>query len=296
MLLTDIQRFSTRDGPGVRTTVFFKGCPLRCAWCHNPETQTSRPQLLYAASQCIGCGACVQRCPFGAHRFVQGTHDFAADHCRGCFSCVEVCPAGACTACGREYTEDEVLGILLRDLPFYGNEGGVTVSGGEPLLHSSVIGLLASCKSAGIGTAVESSGYVDGDILLRTAAYTDLFLYDCKDTDVSRHKAYTGVDPTLIFENLRALDALGTSRIRLRCILVSGVNTEETHYAAIVALYRSLHHCEGVEFLPYHPYGSSKSVQLGGTDTAHRAWIPTADVIDGAKSFLRKAGVPVLCE
>ena len=141
MLLTDIQRFSTRDGPGVRTTVFFKGCPLRCAWCHNPETQTSRPQLLYAASQCIGCGACVQRCPFGAHRFVQGTHDFAADHCRGCFSCVEVCPAGACTACGREYTEDEVLGILLRDLPFYGNEGGVTVSGGEPLLHSSVIGL-----------------------------------------------------------------------------------------------------------------------------------------------------------
>ena len=175
-------------------------------------------------------------------------------------------------------------------------ERGVTVSGGEPLLHSSVIGLLASCKSAGIGTAVESSGYVDRDILLRTAAYTDLFLYDCKDTDVSRHKAYTGVDPTLIFENLRALDALGTSRIRLRCILVSGVNTEETHYAAIVALYRSLHHCEGVEFLPYHPYGSSKSVQLGGTDTAHRAWIPTADVIDGAKSFLRKAGVPVLCE
>ena len=169
------------------------------------------------------------------------------------------------------------------------------MSGGEPLLHPSVIGLLAACKKAGIGTAVETCGYVDRETLLHAAAHTDLFLYDCKDTDVSRHKMYTGVDPTLIFENLHALDALGTSRIRLRCILVSGVNTEETHYAAIAALYRSLHHCEGVEFLPYHPYGSSKSIQLGGADTAHRAWIPATDVIDGAKNFLRKAGVPVLC-
>lgn len=294
MIISDIQRFCTHDGPGIRTTVFFKGCPMKCEWCHNPETQEFSSQLLFNASLCINCGACEQICPKHAHIFNEAGHSLDRNLCKNCLICASVCTSEACCVCGKILSVKDVLKEVMKDVPFYGTNGGVTLSGGEPLAQDESIELLRKLKEFGINTAVETSGCVSKERILESADFTDLFLYDIKDTDSERLKQYTGGNFSEITDNLFALDR--TNKSILRCILVFGVNTDEKHYAFISEIYSSLKNCLGVQFLPYHPYGGSKATSVFGKSNAHEEWIPPKTCIDGAKSFLQERNVTVIEE
>ena len=281
------------DGPGIRTTVFFKGCPLRCAWCHNPETQQKAPQLQYISKQCIFCGACVGVCPNGVHEIANGEHHLRRASCTACGACASVCPARALEICGRDMTVAEILQEIEKDRAFYGKEGGVTLSGGEPFSQGEgLIDLLRACKERGLTTAVETCGFADPHLLEASVPFVDLFLYDIKDTDDARHKQYTGVSNQPILENLRLLDKQGAS-IRLRCILVNGVNTEDTHYRQVGEIAQGLCTPRGVDILPYHAYGGAKAVLLGKEDNGRTSLIPTAEQVQQMKQVLTAYGVTV---
>lgn len=291
--VTKIQRFSTHDGPGIRTTVFLKGCPLHCAWCHNPETQSFRPQIFYTERFCIHCGACVSVCPGGAHTLSEGGHDYQAAACQGCLQCAAVCPSGACESCSEEMSVSQIMAAVRRDRAFFGVQGGLTLSGGEPMAHpEAALELLQAARAEGIGTALETCGYFPEVLIDRLAPLVDLFLWDFKDSDPERHRRNTGVSNEPILSNLRRLDRLG-ARIRLRCIIVRGINADQAHYDAIAALAHSLKGCEGVDLLAYHPYGGSKSVQLGREDDGRTDWIPTPDDMAKAADCLARSGISV---
>jgi glycyl-radical enzyme activating protein len=262
MLVTEIQRFCMHDGPGLRTVVFLSGCPLHCAWCHNPETQTDKPVLLYTSSRCIGCGLCASVCPNGVHHFTPD-HTLDRKACIACGKCCSVCPPHALRLSAREMTVQEIVDAVMRDAAFYGETGGVTLSGGEPLFHlDDALTLLRALKESGLHTAVETSGFFDGRKLEALMRWTDLFLWDVKDTDSARHQRWTGrpLEPAL--ENLRRADACGAA-ICLRCILVRGINMDDAHLVSLARLYQSLQHVQGITFLPCHMLSSSKYAELG---------------------------------
>lgn len=295
--IAKIQKFCTHDGPGIRTTVFFKGCPLHCAWCHNPETQSTRPQLFYNGNLCAHCGGCAQVCPHACHQIGAEGHQYSRTRCEQCLRCVSQCPTGALEISGIERRVSEILDIVEQDRAFYGRQGGLTLSGGEPMAQpEAALDLLAGAKARGINTAVETCGMFSEKWIPRLAAVSDLFLWDFKDSDPARHLAYTGVSNGRILENLRALDALEGTRILLRCILVKGVNLEEKHLCAIKELFHTLRHGVGVELLPYHTYGGGKSVALGEKDSARPEWIPTGEELRHAVAYLRAAGVKCICQ
>lgn len=291
--VTEIQRFCMHDGPGVRTTVFLKGCPLRCAWCHNPETQSPKPELLFYANKCIGCKICESLCKQGAHTVAE-THEIDRTKCDRCFACTAHCPTGALQICGKEMSVEDILTVVEKDRAFYGEEGGLTLSGGEPFFQGeAAIALLKAAKQRNLTTAVETCGYADLDSLRAAIPYIDLFLWDIKDTDDDRHKRYTGVSNKLIFKNLEEVDRMG-ARIRLRCILVNGVNTEIEHYEKIAEIASRLHRLDGVELLPYHAYGGAKATFLGADDNGKTAWIPDASQIEFAKNVLKSKEIFVV--
>ena len=288
--VTEIQRFCMHDGPGIRTTVFLKGCPLRCAWCHNPETQKSTAELLFYQNKCINCGGCTISCPQGAH-VIEKQHFIDREKCILCAECAKGCPTGALEICGNEYTVTEILSVIEKDRAFYGNIGGVTLSGGEPFAQKeSTVALLKACKEKGVHTMVETCGYADADVLRAAIPFVDLFLWDIKDTDDERHKKYTGASTQKILDNLLLADAMGANT-RLRCILINGINTNEAHYHKIAKIASSLSHCEGVEWIPYHAYGGTKATFLGGEDSGRKEWIPTPEQMEKAKASLKFYGV-----
>lgn len=288
-----IQRFSTHDGPGVRTVVFAKGCPLRCRWCHNPETQSPLSQIFYTQSHCILCGSCAV-CPTGAHAFSeQKGHAFSPDLCTGCQACADVCPTGAIEKTGKAEDVETILQTVLKDRVFYGSDGGLTLSGGEPMAQpKAAIALLKKAKENGISTAIETCGQFDPTFLPELTEVTDLFLWDFKDGVSERHKEYTGVGNERIIENLLAADA-SAKHILLRCILVKGVNTDSLHLEKISEIYHRLCRCDGIELLPYHAYGGSKQVQLGNQDNGNPAWIPSQQDLDEFRTALTDRGCKV---
>ena len=286
--VTAIQRFCMHDGPGVRTTVFLKGCPLKCRWCHNPETQSAQVGLFYDEAKCIGCGSCAV-CSEGAHGFADGAHVFDRDRCVRCGNCADVCPTGALKRDCRMMTVGEIADEVMRDKAFYGERGGVTVSGGEPTVHpEGVIALLRECKKLGITTAMETCGYFPAALIPELCEVVDLFLWDFKDSDEERHIANTGVSNRRIIENLREVDRRG-GKTQLRCIILKGINSDDGHIRAIAALRDSLENCVGVKLLPYHPMGESKGRMLGADTSFHdRKYVPDDEDIRRAEEILKE--------
>jgi pyruvate formate lyase activating enzyme len=260
----NIQRFSLHDGPGIRTTVFLKGCPLRCRWCHNPESQSPRPELAFVADRCIGCGACVAACPNGAVSMVDGRPLTDRTVCEAAGACVDVCPAGARSLLGREMTLDGLAREVEKDTPFFEESGGgVTFSGGEPLMQPRFVAeALDVFRRREIHTAVDTCGYAPSSVALDVLSRADLVLYDLKTMDPVRHEEWTGVGNDLILSNLEMLARAGVP-LRLRVPLVPGVNDGESEIAALGAFASSLKGSPAVNVLPYHAIGMDKNVRLG---------------------------------
>ena len=292
----EIQRFSIHDGPGIRTTVFMKGCPLRCLWCHNPESVERNPQLSFLENKCIGCGYCLKACRQGVHRLADGRHTLDRERCVVCGACAEACPSGALDLVGRDVTVAEVLEEVLRDAPFYETSGGgITLSGGEPTLQLAFTrALLEQARGAALHTCVETCSCCDRDDLVGLVPLVDLWLCDWKDSDAERHREYTGVSNDRIRANILALDAAGAV-VRLRCPIVPTFNYRRDHLDGIIELARSLPHAEGVELLPYHALGESKRDRLGiGRETPCPDGSMDADELDDWKAAIREAGIEVL--
>ncbi len=261
----DIQRFCTHDGPGIRTTVFLKGCPLRCVWCHNPESQKAGRQILFSPNICIDCKGCERVCPKGNAREILA--DVSRVDCSDCFACADACPTGAIKTVGREMTVEEVLDEVLKDVDFYeSGKGGMTVSGGEPFSQCEfTAALIRQAKQRGLNICIETCGWAVRSELEKLLPFVDLWLWDVKDTDETRHSVNTGASLKTIIENLEFVDASGGATA-LRCVLAGGVNTDITHYSNLAKLYDRLANCRGIELLRCHSLGNSKLQQLGRQD------------------------------
>ena len=262
----DIQRFSLHDGPGIRTTVFLKGCPLRCLWCHNPESRSARPQLAFFGERCLSCGACAAACPRQAHRLADGSHALDRDACDACGRCAEVCAFDALRLVGREWDAAEVLALVERDRAYYTSSGGgITISGGEPLLQARFTrALLEGARQRGIHTCLETCGAAPWSAFETIRGLVDLVLFDLKASGEEEHRRLTGVAPWPILSNLERLLALGVAA-RLRCPLVPGLNDDDAHLRAIAALARR-HPRLAVEVLPYHDTARHKHARYGSLD------------------------------
>ncbi len=261
--ILNIQRFCTDDGLGIRTTVFLKGCPLRCIWCHNPESQLKEPEILYNADKCVSCGRCVAVCKEKCHS-IYDKHLFDRGGCIGCGACCAVCQSKALELCGQSVTAEQVFSELIRDKVFYDTSGGgVTLSGGEPLFQPEFSAeILRMCKTHGIHTAIETSGFASEEAVRSVIKYCDTVLFDIKETDDELHRQYTGVSLKPILSNLDIIDEMGIPFI-IRAPLIPTLNAREDHIKALTDIRSSVKHCQGIEIMPYHNIGAYKYALLG---------------------------------
>lgn len=277
-LVCDIKRFAVHDGDGIRTTVFLKGCPLKCMWCHNPESISMKPQLAYYEHKCIGCGKCVGVCPNGAHNFENGQHTFNPKLCTGCGICEGVCHGNALKLYGKEFTVTKLLPLLLEDKDFYEKSGGgVTISGGECLLHSEFCAeLLKELKKENIHTAIDTCGFVSREAIDMVLPYTDVFLYDIKAVDEAVHIRCTGQSNELILKNLRYIDDCGKS-IEIRIPYVPEFNSDQKE--KMIQFLKGFKNIRKVRILKYHNYAASKYKALSMKNTLPKV-IPCNDEVE----------------
>jgi len=283
-----IKRLEIHDGPGVRTTVFLKGCSLRCLWCHNPESFASCSELAHYAHKCVSCGACVKVCESGAHTIKDGRHFFVREKCIGCGACENVCPSNANKLFGTDMSVSQVLDEVLIDKPFYDETGGgVTVSGGEPLLQIDfLVELLSRLKEVGIHTAIDTTLDVPRSHIDRVLSYTDLFLCDIKAFDPEVHKRLTGHTNDNIISNLRHLSDCGVP-IEIRVPYVPGCNEGEID--AIASLVSSLPNTVKVKALAYHDLSRTKYEALGKEYPLPDTPCPSKDLLLSVQSVLDSA-------
>ncbi len=262
--LLEIERFAIHDGPGIRTVVFFQGCPLHCPWCANPESQTVSAQLFYDVQKCAKCGECVNSCPYDSLSLCDGVLDIDRLACKGCGECVEHCPQSAMKLVGVEMSVDEVMSVILRDKDYYESSGGgVTFSGGEALLQlDCLLELLKRCNAEGISTAIETCGQVPTSSIINVLPYVDLLLFDVKHTDSNKLKQVIGASKELIMDNLRQIAWYDSSKVVIRVPCVAGFNFEDAFFDELFELALGLN-IRRVELLPYHILGVEKYRKLG---------------------------------
>jgi pyruvate formate lyase activating enzyme len=287
----DIKGFAVHDGPGIRTTVFLKGCPLRCDWCHNPESQSARPVLAQFPRNCIGCGKCLTRCRQGA--LSRGEDRILIDRalCRGCGECAKTCYAEALVLRGRVMTVMEVMAEVRKDIPFYQNSGGgMTVSGGEPLHQPDfTLALLEAARAAGLHTCLDTSGYASWSLLERMLPYVNMVLYDLKGVSPAPHRARTGRDNRLIRHNLQALTSEGAA-VKVRLPMVPGYNDSEAEIREVAEFLAGLEPVPPLEILPYHKLGEGKYEALGIAHGLHLE-PPQRPVVEALAELVRARGV-----
>ena len=290
-MISDIKRFAVHDGPGIRTTVFFKGCALKCVWCHNPESIGFPPELAYYRNKCIGCGECAVICPSGAQKITETGHVFEHDLCTACGKCEHVCLGEALKYYGREMRVDDLLLLLLEDRDFYeASGGGVTLSGGECLCQADFCAeLLGKLKENGIHTAVDTCGFVPKGAFDQVIPYTDLFLYDIKAIDDDVHIRCTGQSNQIILDNLRYLDRMN-QQIEIRYPFVPRYNTEQAD--RIGAFLQTLKNRYKVKVLPYHNYAGSKYEALNMKNTLPDT-LPTEEELQEARRIIAGYGIAV---
>ncbi len=273
-IVYNIQRMSTKDGPGVRTTVFLKGCPLHCLWCSNPESQSAQPQLLFFESLCTGCGSCVAVCPAGACSLAKGVSRQDAARCQQCGSCAAACPSKAREMSGKRMSVDDVMHIVRKDALFYENSGGgVTFGGGEPTAGGAFfLDLVDASVQEGFHVTVDTCGYCPAERFDAALKMADLFLFDCKHMDPEQHKALTGQDNVLILRNMRAALESG-KEVHIRMPLMPDLNDSEENLAAMAAFFAPFGRKE-IEIMPCHAFGRNKYAALGKPQPAVRQYRP----------------------
>jgi pyruvate formate lyase activating enzyme len=283
----DVQRYSLHDGPGIRTTVFLKGCPARCLWCHNPESQAFGPEVVVVETRCAHCGTCETVCPHGAPPPGSGL-------CEACGACVEACPAGARQLAGREVTADEVMAEVLRDRIFFeDSHGGVTFSGGEPLAQYDFLrALLEAAGDRGLHTAVDTCGFAPRERLLALAPLVDLFLFDVKLVNDARHRELTGLPSRPILDNLRALAGIH-GNVWIRVPVVPGYTDGEDDMTAAAALVADLPGVRHVSLLPYHATGAAKARRLGRPFPLESVAPPPPERLEELAEVFRARGLAV---
>lgn len=287
----NIQHFSTEDGPGIRTTVFLKGCPLRCPWCANPESQAPFPQLGHRVAKCIKCGTCIQSCPAGALYVADGQVRIRRERCRSCGTCVRLCPSGAMFFYGEEKSVEEVFEEVSRDAGYYEQSGGgVTVSGGECMTQPEfVAALFQRCREAGFHTALDTCGYFPEEVFPPVLAFTDLILFDLKLMDPEAHRRYTGVDNDLILRNLRTA-ARSDAKVFIRIPVIPGVNDSLENLTASARFVTSIG-SPHVDLLPYHNYGEGKYIILDKPYTMSGTVKPSREHMEWCRDIFTSRGI-----
>jgi pyruvate formate lyase activating enzyme len=296
-LIFNLMRYAVKDGPGLRTTVFLKGCPLTCAWCHNPESQEAAKELIFRSERCLGCGDCIQACTQGALREQNGSLVRDEAKCLHCGACTQVCPSQAREMMGREYSVSQVMEEILKDRAFYEESGGgVTFSGGEPLMQLDFLeALLRCCRNENLHTVVDTSGAVPYNNIDRIRSYVDLFLYDLKCLDEQVHERLTGASNRRILGNLQKLAEAGQQMI-IRLPLIPGVNDDDKSVRDLGAFVSSLPGRQELEILPYHDTAQEKYRLLGRRPMPLTGAPLTQERIEAIAARLQDMGIRLLRE
>jgi glycyl-radical enzyme activating protein len=293
-IFVNIKRFAVHDGPGIRTTIFLKGCSLNCRWCHNPESISPGPELGLLRQKCIGCGKCVDVCPNVAHSISNCNHHFDRDKCKVCGKCVETCYSDALEYHGNEISVDEAEAAILEDKEFYVNSGGgCTLSGGEPLLQTEFCAsLFKRLRQNGVHCAIDTSGAVPWHKFETVLPYTDMFLYDVKHIDDKCHREHTGTSNRLILSNLEKLMQYDIP-VEIRIPVIPGFNADKKSLGSIGKWLSRFSDIVTVQLLPYHELARSKYVAVGHHDTMPHVSVPTPEQMCAAVAGLNKFGLNV---
>jgi pyruvate formate lyase activating enzyme len=292
-IVFNIQRFCVDDGPGIRTSVFLKGCNMRCFWCHNPESQHKKPEIQYFVAKCIGCGHCADLCPSKARNLQAGSLTYDRAVCTQCGRCVQECPTGALEMCGKEMTATQVMDEVSRDAPFYQNsQGGVTFTGGEPLMQKDFLkAFLVLCREKGFHCAVESALNLPWEYVEAVAPYVDLFLADIKLMDSQRHRQVTGCGNQLILSNIQRLSQSGAT-LHIRIPLIPGINDTQKDMEEIATFISGLKGISAVQLMPFHNLAQGKYQSLDRLSSTDGMIPPKEETISRLSQAFVVAGLP----
>ncbi len=291
-IIFDIKRYSIHDGPGLRTAVFFKGCPLRCLWCHNPESQKLKPQIVWYENRCMGCLDCYNACSFNAID-IKDAISIAEDRCTLCGDCIKACSTGALEIIGKEYEVGELVKEILKDELFFENGGGVTISGGEPFVqYEFLLALLKRLKEEKLHIALDTTGYSKEEELIETIQYVSLFLYDLKLMDSKKHKRYTGVENEMILNNLEALDK-NSAKIAIRIPIIPTINDDNKNIKETAEFLSKLNNIDSVDLLPFHNMMADKYKRLKIPFLVGNIKKPTDEKMNDLKDFFKSYGFKV---